>query len=117
MTGNLFDENPYDYGLTSRGIVEMVKERGKQILKGYTPVHDAEHEPEHLVAAGLCYIEHALFALTSMSGDSPPFNWPWAAEEWKPHDDVMTDLTVGGALVAAGWDRYEQAITEGLEHD
>lgn len=98
----------------NHGIAAMLEERIRQRTeKGYTAEHDRDHKPEELVAAGLCYIEEALFNMTFVDGDVPPFNWPWAADHWKPEASDLENLAKGGALVAAGYDRIVNGINGG----
>jgi hypothetical protein len=97
----------------SDGILEMARERRRQVEeKNFTAQHDDHHSPEDLLAAGKCYIEYSHWDLTGSTGDTPPFDWPWKEEEWKPEESALENMVKGGALVAAAYDRLTREITE-----
>jgi len=88
------------------GILIFAAERNRAVVEeGYTPEHDDTYDVADLVAAGYCYIQNALGDLTGATYDSPPFDWPFTAEAWKPSDgDMIKDLRRGVQFLAAAID-------------
>lgn len=79
----------------------IAAERTRQIAQeGYTPEHDALHDPETLASAALAYLTHP--------SDRPPLSsprgWPWGPDSWKPSPNRVRELVKAGALVAAAID-------------
>ena len=79
------------------GIERIAVERQRQIdAEGWTPEHDANHDPGALSDAAACY------AL----GRWMPGFWPFDVEWWKPTpDNRIRELEKAGALIAAEIDR------------
>lgn len=94
------------------GSARIVAERNRQIfVEGFTPEHDAEHEPWELIEAAWSYLVQARQILqmpNSTYADHPPAAWPFEPEAWKPSDDPIRNLEKAGALAAATIDRIEQ---------
>ncbi len=91
----------------------IMAERERQISQeGWTPEHDDNHGNGELAIAAACYARFA--ADTAYLGGnatrrlSPPKDWPWDHEWWKPHASIH-DLVRAGALIAAEIDRLRRA--------
>lgn len=81
----------------------VIAERFRQIdAEGWTSDHDDRHDRGELGRAGACYIIHA----GTQSG-TPPHDWPWDGDWWKPHG-VRRDLVRGGALLMAEGERFDR---------
>lgn len=91
--------------------VQLIRfERERQVKdEGYTPAHDAEQIPGHLIAAAWCYLGDLTVHgddFTEAEHFEVPDGWPWEAEAWKPTpDDDVRQLVKAGALIAAEIDR------------
>jgi hypothetical protein len=87
------------------GVEMITAERQRQIYaEGWTPEHDAGHEPEALARAAVCY------AVPPDGSRQHIVNvhWPWRRQFWKPTpDDRIRELTKAGALIAAEIDRLQ----------
>ena len=87
-------------------------ERGRQIkIEGYTARHDDAYIHLNLSAAAICYVVSAQDRLITPEfkwNHNPPFNWPWASQDWKPSADPIRDLVKAGALIAAEIDRIQR---------
>lgn len=78
-------------------------ERHRQLHEeGYTPEHDAEHDPNDLTWAAWCLLDAAA---SETPVTEPPKMWPWAPEDWKPDHTPMRRLVIAEALIAAEIDR------------
>lgn len=105
------------------GVEWIALERARQVEKeGYDQRHDDGHSYRDLVAAAICYAEHAYQrgwlierpetfgprdpeeAAAEYVGEPVPSEWPWNDEYWKPKDP-RRDLVRAGALIAAALDR------------
>lgn len=94
------------------GIELIAAERTRQIEdKKWSAEHDDAHQKGQLVDAGLCYIYAAINA-DHPAMDTPPPEWPWEAESWKPPADTIRSLTQAGALIAAEIDRLSRMSTQ-----
>lgn len=85
------------------GVERIAQERKRQIHKGYTATHDAEHDVNDLIRAAGSYI----YASTRGQVDAVDTAWPWEPELWKPSKDPARNLEKAGALIAAAVDRLE----------
>ena len=88
----------------------IAAERRRQIeVEGYTPAHDAEQMPGHLIHAAWCYLGDLTVGgadFTEAEHFEVPDGWPWEAGAWKPTpDDDVRQLVKAGALIAAEIDR------------
>jgi hypothetical protein len=100
---------------TMTGIELIAEERQRQQDIGpkgeaWDSSHDDQHDEGELLKAALCYIRFALASL-KLKGHkrklSPPPDWPWEREWWKPHEN-QSDLARAGALIAAEIDRLQR---------
>lgn len=92
-------------------------ERERQIEEeGWTPEHDDEHACGELIDAGLSYVYSAINP-GHPAMRTPPSEWSWDAEWWKPTGDPIRDLTKAGALFAAEIDRLQRAAARGAQID
>jgi hypothetical protein len=93
-------------------IDEFATERRRQVdVEGFTPEHDDRHAPGEIASAASGYIGDVVGHL--MNGHnyphaSPPPEWPWEPEWWKPKD-VRRDLVRAGALLIAEIERMDRA--------
>lgn len=84
--------------------VEMIAAERKRVIEseGYTPAHDAQHDPEDLAAAAVAY---ALRAEDRQIEYGAPIHWPWTPDYWKPTPgDRVRELVKAGQLIAAAID-------------
>ncbi len=93
----------FGYGVHAIGV-----ERMRQIAKGFTFEHDAEHDDRALIV-------NAMDTLCSyMSANYDP---PAGADAWgigrRHHDNPIKLLAVAGALIAAEHDRIARAVELG----
>lgn len=78
-------------------------ERSRQLHEeGYTPEHDASHDPNDLTWAAWCLLDAAA---SDTPVTEPPKMWPWEDEAWKPEHTPLRRLVIAGALIAAEIDR------------
>lgn len=99
---------------TTDGIAAIAHERIRQIEKGYTREHDAQHGPIEIIDAALAYVVQAQDRLSEAAGkgvgsDGPETYWPWGMESFKASDDELRSLAKAGALLAAA---YEAAAAQ-----
>ncbi len=90
----------------SLGAELIAVERERQVAaEGWTAEHDDTHGATNgLAQAAASYAKEAWMPLTA-SHRSPPLEWPWEPERWKPSGDPVRDLVKAGALIAAEIDR------------
>lgn len=81
---------------------EIWAERQRQIeVEGWTPEHDAEHEPGHLLRAAIYYLWHGdPVKGAPIEANGAPMGWPWEPSWWKPKDR-RSNLIRAGALCLA----------------
>lgn len=86
------------------GAALIYAERSRQMHEeGYTPAHDAEHDPNDLTWAAWCLLDAA--ASDAAAIEEPPKMWPWGPESWRPDQTPLRRLIIAGALIAAEVDR------------
>lgn len=78
------------------GIQAIAAERARQIEKGYTPEHDAEHEPRDLIDAAMGYL-----ATAGEEDVNPYIYYPWMNFK---RGTTQEHLVKAGALIAAALD-------------
>lgn len=97
---------------TPTGADLIAAERQRQVEEeGYDPDHDATHDDQGLAWAARCYIDAATIPADQWEDiTTPPLNWPWYPEDWKPTRgvDTVRDLVRAGALIAAEIDRLNR---------
>lgn len=86
----------------------VIAERFRQIEgEGWELSHDDAHDNGELGRAGACYIIHA-----GTQSPTPPHDWPWADDWWKPKG-FRRDLVRGGALLMAEGERFDRMRKSG----
>lgn len=82
--------------------MELIRaERRRQIdVEGWSPEHDAQHEPGHLLRAAVIYLWHGTEKAAPIADNGAPLSWPWEPEWWKPKDR-RSNLIRAGALCMA----------------
>lgn len=91
------------------GVGLIAAERDRQIDE-YPAGHDSVHDASQLLQAAHAY---ALQAARPTNDSGAPMIWPWTEAEWKPKRDdagridVVANLVVAGALIAAEIDRLQ----------
>ena len=88
---------------------DIIAERVEQIdVHGFTPEHDAGHQPQMLAWAAFGYLNEAIEQLRHPlpNGGRPPLSWPWEAESWKP-GDTRASLVKAAAIIWATIDRID----------
>lgn len=100
------------------GIASIAAERQRQIEEeGWTSEHDDAHEDGALAVAASLYAFQASSDAAHSHGlalarrGSCVWQWPWAADWWKPKDR-RRDLVRAGALIAAEIDRLDRAAAK-----
>lgn len=84
-------------------IEDVLKERGKQICKGYDAAHDDEHWLDELLQAALCFIHG-----TPKDGDSIP-RWPWDPKhDTRAKHSRRHQLIIAMALICAEIERLDR---------
>jgi hypothetical protein len=91
------------------GVSAITRERARQIDKGYTREHDAQHDARQLIDAALAYTVQAQDRITEAAGegvgaDGPEAYWPWDMDSFNVSDDELRSLAKAGALIAAAYD-------------
>jgi hypothetical protein len=90
----------------------FMERKRQQLVEGWTPEHDDEHQNGAMASAAACY------ALSSgIRNISMPFTaqtlleclWPWDSSWWKPKDR-RRDLVRAGALIIAEIERIDRAV-------
>jgi hypothetical protein len=77
----------------------IMRERVKQIGKGYDRDHDARHDPDDLNKAAIAYLWAGMDDLNGVGvGENV---WPWEADAFRSSDDRLRNLEKAGALVVA----------------
>lgn len=101
--------------VASPGAVMIAEERRRQQMppelggEGWTAEHDNNHPNGELSMAATCYAAQGNCQVRGQKRDlSVPDLWPWDGEYWKPSDDLIVNLTKGGALIAAEIDRLKR---------
>lgn len=100
----------------SAAIKDVIAERQRQIREeGWTPELDDRYSSGELAGAAACYARYTnargwVFPTNPSDYQSAeePFDWPWAAEWWKP-TDPRRDLVKAGALILAEIERQDRA--------
>ena len=95
---------------------DVLAERTRQVMvKRWTPSHDDTHDAGELAAAGSCYALSAAVILNPYTqGDgveesTPPYAWPWRAEDWKINRaDPRRALVKAAALLIAEIERVDR---------
>ena len=81
-------------------------ERNRQIIEeGWSASHDDSHDKGEIIDAALSYV-FAAINVGNGTMETPPKEWPWDAEWWKPSDDPVRNLIKAGALISAEIDRH-----------
>lgn len=86
----------------SHAITDVIAERQRQITEeGRTAAHDDDYDCDELARAAGCYamFNHHI---------TPPPDWPWPAEWWKPASP-RRDLVRAAALILAEIERIDRA--------
>lgn len=86
----------------------VIAERHRQIhSEGWDADHDDRHAFGELGQAGACYVIHA-----GTESSTPPHEWPWEADWWKPYG-VRRDLVRGVTLQVAEGERFDRMRKRG----
>lgn len=95
-------------------------ERGRQIeVEGWSREHDAEHEPGHLLRAGVFYLWHGTVKAAPIQPNGAPMAWPWEPAWWKPKDRRSNLIRAGALMLAerdAIWVRIGHAGSRAVGH-
>lgn len=106
------------------GVGLIAEERQRQIEKGFTQEHDANHEVCEYVVAANCYSVAANVSYSTeffrteeekLILESIRREWPWDKESFKPTTSKR-NLVKAGALIAAAIDRLQNE-TEGTNNE
>lgn len=94
----------------SKAESDVLDERTRQqIVEGWTPEHDDQHEIGEMASAAACYAANAGGFV--WQGGWPGEVWPWSREWWKPTNS-RRDLVKAGALILAEIERIDRAERE-----
>jgi hypothetical protein len=98
------------------GILAGLRERVRQVRKGFTVKHDAEHRNAELAAAAALYAcpdQLRLYEMNTAANSSHclvPHGWPFEKDAWKPsHFNRKRELEKAIAFAAAEWERLDRA--------
>lgn len=84
-------------------LTAVIAERQAHLAReGWDDAHDDAHRPGELAQAGAMYALHA-----GTQSSTPPHEWPWADDWWKP-TGFRRDLVKACALVVAEGDRFDR---------
>lgn len=83
---------------------EVVRERYRQLERGYDAEHDATNGRGELADAASCY---AWNVAHPQPPGLAPFGWPWEAESWNPTTS-RRDLIKAAALILAEIERLDR---------
>jgi hypothetical protein len=94
------------------GVQLIAAERTRQIEgEKWTSEHDDGHRRGELASAGACYAMAASVHSShhaNASEISPPRQWLFESEAWKPVANPIRNLVKAGALIAAEIDRLQR---------
>jgi hypothetical protein len=94
----------------SKAESDVLDERTRQqIVEGWTPEHDDQHEIGEMASAAACYAANAGGFV--WQGGWPREVWPLSREWWKPTNS-RRDLVKAGALILAEIERIDRAERE-----
>lgn len=81
----------------------IAEERKRQIeAEGFTPESDLQYKNGELFYAGCCYHSAARLRESGCDPRTPPTDWPFAKEFWKPSpDNRIKEIVKSGALLQA----------------
>lgn len=82
---------------------------------GYSPERDAlAEEPGAVATAARGYLDEALSRLRGYSVDSPPRDWPWDPEHYKPRDSDLENLVLAASLIVSEINRtlFEMGVLQ-----
>lgn len=83
---------------------EVVRERYRQLERGYDAEHDATNDQGQLADAAACY---AWNVVRPQPPGLAPFGWPWEEERWEP-TTPRRDLLKAAALILAEIERLDR---------
>jgi hypothetical protein len=93
----------------------IAAERQRQVeKKGYDARHDDDHVNAELVCAAICYADAGSgfdLELRKTENGQQPYLWPFT-EPFTPSKDLVKNLVIAGALIAAEIDRLQREGTE-----
>ena len=81
----------------------IAEERKRQIeIEGFTAESDLRYKNGELFYAGCCYHSAAKLRESGCDPGTPPTNWPFSTEYWKPSpDNRVKEIIKSGALLQA----------------
>lgn len=94
----------------STGGMDTLGERARQRrMEGYDDAHDDAHDDFSLSSAAIAYVMDARLRGTTGHGftETPPADWPWDINDWKPKT-IRQTLVVAGALIIAEIERIDR---------
>jgi hypothetical protein len=105
MAGRKLDQQN---NLSMRIILEeILKERERQIAKGWTLEHDDVHTQGELFDAGMSYLYASIHPLDHPMRQNPS-RWPFEKESWKPSTDPIRNMVKGLTLLVAEAERLDR---------
>lgn len=111
MTSKLEDFVAHALAEASPGAAQIYNERLRQIIKeGWTHAHDDQYKIGVLSTAAGCYIVYG--ENPDYPEGTPPPEWPWDAEYWRPRDFARNHVRAG-ALIAAELDLIARRTQQG----
>lgn len=94
----------YDHRDVNAGLLAIIEERQRQIAKGWTPAHDAEHTATELSRAALVKLAIVVLGLDDAKALVGHL-WPWENEIGGNTSDLKQLRREAGALIAAELDQ------------
>lgn len=96
-------------GASTAGMDTLGERARQRRMEGYDDAHDDAHDDFSLSSAAIAYIMDARLRGTTGHGftESPPADWPWDINDWKPKT-IRQALVVAGALIIAEIERIDR---------
>ena len=97
-------------GATKAGLDALGERARQRRMEGYDDAHDDAHDDFDLTSAAIAYLNSARLRGTTGHGytDTPPPDWPWDANDWKPKS-VRQQLVVAAALIIAEIEKIDRS--------
>lgn len=96
-------------GASTAGMDTLGERTRQRRMEGYDDAHDDRHDDFSLSSAAIAYVMDARLRGTTGHGftETPPADWPWDINEWKPKT-IRQALVVAGALIIAEIERIDR---------
>lgn len=105
ITYRLGVKNASDAGL--RVLAERARQKSEE---GFSDEHDDTNDDGFLLSASIAYLIDARLREQGAAGfkDTPPTDWPYPAEKWKPKKSIKRQKEMAAAMIIADVDTSER---------